>query len=107
MNYALSDYGLGSRPDLKHVCGHYELRADGNLLTWDLFVTASEPAQLKNEVEEEMKLGRSRQNPHAKGIPRTDISLVVESSNHFEWPRGCPKTLVADAHSVLVATRVL
>jgi hypothetical protein len=107
MNYALTDYGLRSRPDLKHVCGRYELRADGKLTTRDLFVTASEPAQLKSEVEEELKLGQMRQNPHVKAIRRADISVVVDSSTHFEWPSGCPKTLEANVHSVLVATRVL
>ena len=104
MNYALSDYGLRSRPDLKHVCGRYELRADGKLLTWDLFATERAPGEIKNEVDDELRRYHERDKSRSA---RRDISVVVNSSSKFEWPRGCSKTVVANAQSVLVASRVL
>ena len=103
LNYALSDYGLQSRPDMRHVCGHYELRADGHLTTWDLFVTSAEANQLRHEVD--VELGDKTKSPRSSA--RKQVSVTVDSSNHFQWPQSCPKTLMATARSVLVATRVL
>jgi hypothetical protein len=103
-NYALSDYGLAPRPDLKHVCGHYDLRADGRLTTFDLFVGPTEPDQLRREVDQDLE----RRARSASTRPRQrEVTLVVDSGSHFEWPRSCPKSLVKTARSVLVASRVL
>lgn len=104
MNYALSDYGLRQRPELKHVCGRYELRADGKLITWDLFVSANAAPALKDELVEELKISKKRESAPPR---RADVSVVVESNSHFEWPHGCPRTLASNARSVLIATRVL
>jgi hypothetical protein len=103
-NYALSDYGLAPRPDLKHICGHYDLQTDGRLTTWDLFAGPTEATQLRREVDQDLeRVARSAKSRSRQG----EVTLVVDSGRHFEWPRSCPKSLARGAQSVLVASRVL
>jgi hypothetical protein len=103
-NYALADYGLAERPDLKHVCGHYDLAADGRLTTSDLFVGPTEPNQLRRELERDLERaaasGKSRLRLH-------EVTLLVDGASHFEWPRSCPKALAKSTGSVVVASRIL
>jgi hypothetical protein len=106
-NYALSDYGLPSRLDLKHVCGRYALRDDGRLTTWDLFVGPSDPDRLRKDVELALLRERMRADGNPSAAPRAPVSVVVESSDRFEWPPHCRRIAAAKAPSVLVATRVL
>lgn len=106
MNYALADYGLGPHPNLRHVCGHYELRADGRLTTWDLFVGSVDPGQLRREVTEELSQ-KERRTAARKVAPRNDVSVKIDSGSSFPWPEHCPQVMAKKAQSVLVATRVL
>lgn len=99
-----ADYGLSPRPDLKHLCGHYELQADGRLTTQDLFAGPLEPDQMRREVERD--LTRHGKASSAAGALH-DTRISVESSGSFRWPRSCPKALAAKARSVVVASRVL
>jgi hypothetical protein len=103
MNYALADYSLIGLSDLRHVCGHYELRADGKLATWDLFAATIEADQLKQRVEREMLARDKSKPPH----PRADIDVLVKSRDQFAWPRSCPKALASKSKSILWASRVL
>lgn len=99
-----SDYGLTPRPDLKHICGHYELQADGRLTTQDLFVGPLELTSMRSEVERDLE--RSDNGSRATRIAH-ETRVTVESSATFKWPRSCPKALATNARTVVVATRVL
>jgi hypothetical protein len=102
INYSLADYGLGPRPGVQHVCGHYDLRADGRLTTWDLFVSHDEPNQLRDAVDADL-VSAKRQRPQRS----EPVQISVKSLASFEWPAHCPKYANANARSVLLATRVL
>lgn len=97
-----ADYGLRPRPNLRYLCGHYELAADGRLVTQDLFAGTAEPAQLERELASE----RARQRATNQS-PQRDVKIVIESNSSFSWPRSCPKGLAKQARSILIASRVL
>jgi hypothetical protein len=98
-SYTLADYGVRPIPGLKHVCGHYELLPDGELVSRDLF-SATIPAKLLEQVIERA------QTPARRNVSRS-ITLTVSEYTEQQLPPSCRKLAANDSRSLLVATRQL
>lgn len=98
--YNLADYGVGPVPGLRHLCGHFELSSEGDLITKDLFV-AEMPAERLSQL---VGVQNTAQSSPKRG---RQVSLRVSPFTLEQLPSLCQKLEARKAHSLLVASRAL
>jgi hypothetical protein len=100
--YTLADYDLAPVPGLKHLCGHYELGAAGELITIDFFESMMAPEILEQSV----RVGNSAERARSHARRRVNVSVTSFAAEKI--PPKCsanPRTVVG--RSLLLASRVL
>jgi hypothetical protein len=100
--YTLADYGIAPVPGLKHLCGHYELGAAGELVTFDFFESSMAPEALEQTV----RAGASTE--HARLRTRHRVSLSVSALTPERIPAKCAAHAGSPpGRTLLSASRVL
>jgi len=99
--YSLADYGVRPVPGLQHLCGHYELGDNGELITNDLFIAQMSP--------EHLLLAISQPAPSLthRSARKSGVSLQVSDYDQEKLPKVCRKLATSDSQSLLIASRVL
>ncbi|MGC4066191.1 MAG: hypothetical protein QM784_16420 [Polyangiaceae bacterium] len=100
--YTLADYGIAPVPGLKHLCGHYELGAAGELVTVDFF----ESSMAQEKLEQSVRLGISTE--HSRTRARHRVTVSVSELTPERIPPKCAASVPASrGRTLLSASRVL
>jgi hypothetical protein len=97
----LADYGVSPIPGLKHVCGHYELGPNGELIARDLFSTTMSPQLLKQAVD------IAQSSADRALIRARSVSLQISDYSVDQLPKACRKGALDPSQGLLVASRQL
>jgi hypothetical protein len=100
-SYNLADYGVGPIPGVQHVCGHYELGRNGELLTSDLFAAPLAPRLLRQA------LANAQLNQDQAQARSHKVSLDIRDYSTEQVPLACRKGTMKEARSLLIASRKL